>query len=188
MVLRGSILGPFQALPHHNHKNHQPAKHQGPRHHAHPRHLCLTPGMSDKIARLLPPTGKPHRRVYAQSKAVFYCRCAIDTYASPKQTYPETPGVKLPTDAPVAQGIEHRFPKPGVGGSNPPGGARTRFCHAKGCGLGLLGVGGETLRGADRRGSGARLRPSGPAINPGDSAGAPYPCRRHLHPTRRASG
>ena len=24
--------------------------------------------------------------------------------------------------APVAQGIEHRFPKPGVGGSNPPGG------------------------------------------------------------------
>ncbi len=34
--------------------------------------------------------------------------------------------VFLENNALVAQGIEHRFPKPGVGGSNPPEG--TKVC------------------------------------------------------------
>src|SRR3954454_15973979 len=36
------------------------------------------------------------------------------------------PGLPSTSLAPVAQGIEHRFPKPGVCGSNPPGGTLRR--------------------------------------------------------------
>ena len=39
-------------------------------------------------------------------------RYAIGSEALPTQTYPETPGVKLHSLAPVAQGIERRFRKP----------------------------------------------------------------------------
>ena len=41
---------------------------------------------------------------------------------------PETPEANLHSPALVAQGIEHRFPKPGVGGSNPPEGATGIRC------------------------------------------------------------
>ena len=39
--------------------------------------------------------------------------------------------------APVAQGIEHRFPKPCVAGSNPAGGALSRLAESYGASKGL---------------------------------------------------